>query len=98
MSVTTDQVTLHRSQVTATVLSTNGANFTVSNLNSLFTTATPPITQIDVQTSSQTVFEGVADATGLAAGDRVSMRGLLFMTAGNPLLVADTVYKRQPGD
>jgi hypothetical protein len=97
-SVTTDQVTLHRSQVTATVLSTNGANFTVSNLNSLFTTATPPITQIDVQTSSQTMFEGVTNATALAAGDQVSMRGLLFMTTGNPLLVADTVDKRPPGE
>lgn len=95
-SVSTDQVTLHRSQVTATVMSTSVSTFTLNNLSSLFTSATPPITQIDVQTSPQTVFENVSDVTGLKAGDQVSVRGLLFKTAGTPLMVADAVTKRLP--
>lgn len=97
-SATTDQVTLHRTQTTATVLVASGTNFTVSNLTSLFTSAVPPITQIDVQTSPQTEFEDITDATALKVGDMVSLRGLLFKTSANPLLVADTVSKRQPED
>ncbi|MGH2361176.1 MAG: DUF5666 domain-containing protein [bacterium] len=97
-AVTTDQVTLRRTQTTATVLATSGVNFTVSDLTSLFTNAVPPITQIDVMTTPQTKFEDVSDATGLKVGDVVSLRGLLFKTAANPLLVADSVYKREAED
>jgi hypothetical protein len=80
------------------VLSTSGVNFTVNNLNSLFTSANPPITQIDVATSPQTTFENVSGAAGLTMGDRVSLKGPLFKTTGNPLLVAEAVIKRQPED
>lgn len=97
-SVTTDQVTLHRSQITGKVTSPGGIIFTVGNLPAYFTNASPTITQIDVQTSPGTQFEGVTDAAGLNVGDSVSVRGLLFKTSANPLLVADSVYKRHPED
>lgn len=51
------------------------------------------VTTIQVQTSSQTQFEGVSDVTGLAVNDMVALRGLLFK--GPPVtLVAGKVRKR----
>ncbi|MGE5327136.1 MAG: DUF5666 domain-containing protein [Deltaproteobacteria bacterium] len=97
-SVTTTSVTLHRSQVTANVAGVSDPNFTLNNLPGIFGAANPPITQIDVQTSSQTQFENVTGVSGLASGDKVSARGLLFRTAGNPLMIADHVTKRLAGD
>ncbi len=93
-SIVTDRVRLRRSIFTATVMSISGSNFTVNNLPSLFTSANPPVTQIDVRTSSATEFEDVSGVGGLAVGDTVSLRGLLFKTTGNPALVADKVRKR----
>lgn len=97
-SVTTTSVTLHRSQVTATVASVSDPNFSLNNLPGIYGAANPPITQIDVQTSSQTQFENVTGLSGLATGDKVSARGLLFKTAGNPVMIADHVTKRLAGD
>jgi hypothetical protein len=54
----------------------------VGNLPSLFTSA--GISSIQVQTSSNTEFEGLADVSGLADMDTVSLRGLLFSNATNP--------------
>jgi hypothetical protein len=81
----TDRLTLEPSQVTATVslINLGAANFTLNNLPSLFTTATPtPITQIVAQTSTQTNFENLTPnaLTGLAGGSRVSVEGWLFNT------------------
>ena len=97
-AVTTDQLTLERSQITGKVTSPGGIIFTVGSLPAYFTNASPTITQIDVQTSSGTQFEDVTDAAGLNVGDTVSVRGLLFKTSANPLLAADSIYKRHPED
>jgi hypothetical protein len=90
----TDRVRLRRSRLTASVFLKSDPNFTVNNLPGLFAGATPLITQIQAQTSNQTVFEGVAGFFALNLGDTVSLRGLLFKTLGDPALVADTVRKR----
>jgi hypothetical protein len=94
ISVTADRVRLRMTQFTATV---SGApvppNFMVGNLPSLFTSA--GISSIQVQTSSNTQFEGVTDVSGLADTDTVSVRGLLFSNGTNPpVLAAKKVRKR----
>jgi len=94
ISVTADRVRLRMTQFTANV---SGApvppNFMVGNLPSLFTSA--GISSIQVQTSSNTEFEGVVDVSGLADMDTVSLRGLLFNNGTNPpVLVAKKVRKR----
>ncbi len=94
ISVTADRVRLRMTQFTANV---SGApappNFMVGNLPSLFTSA--GISSIQVETSSNTEFEGVADVSGLADLDTVSLRGLLFSNGANPpVLVAKKVRKR----
>ncbi len=92
LAVTTDRVRLTDTQLTGTVATVAPPNFVVNQLSALFTTA--GINQIQVQTSSATEFEGVNGVSGLTAGDRVSLRGLLFKTASDPLLVALKVRKR----
>ncbi len=94
VSATADRVRLRMTQFTANV---SGApappNFTVSSLPSLFTTA--GITSIHVQTSSQTDFQGVTGVSGLADGNTVSLKGLLFKNGANPPeLIAKKVRKR----
>jgi len=52
-------------------------------------------TSIQVQTSSNTNFQGVTGVSGLADGNTVSLRGLLFKNGGNPpVLIAKKVRKR----
>jgi hypothetical protein len=92
--VTANRVRLRMTQFTANV---SGApvppNFTVNNLPSLFTSA--GITSIQVQTSDKTDFHGVSGVSGLADGNTVSLRGLLFSNGANPpVLVAKKVRKR----
>ncbi len=89
-----DRVRLRMSRFTATVAGApSGSSFTVNNLPGLFTSA--GINQIQVQTSTQTEFEGVAGVTGLAASNTVSLRGLLFkQISGIPILVAEKIRKR----
>lgn len=94
VAATADRVRLRMTQFTANV---KGApvppNFTVGSLPSLFTTA--GITSIHVQTSSKTIFLGVTDVSGLADGNTVSLKGLLFRNAANPPeLIAKKVRKR----
>lgn len=92
-SIVTDQVRLRSTQLTATISSTNGSNFTVGNLPSLFTSS--GTLSIEVRTSSQTEFENVSSAAGLSAGDTVSLRGLLFKSlTGPPVMTAVKVVKR----
>ncbi|HXJ45861.1 MAG TPA: DUF5666 domain-containing protein [Candidatus Dormibacteraeota bacterium] len=91
--VTTDRVRLRMTQFTATVSgSVAGNNFNVGTLPGIFTSA--GVTSIQVQTSSNTNFENVSGASGLADGNTVSLRGLLFASAPNPVLIADKVRKR----
>lgn len=90
--VNTDRVTLDLSQLTATVASVSAPNFAVNNLPAIFTGG--GIASIQVQTSPATEFEGVSGVSGLATGNNVSLRGLLFKTAGSPILAAKKVRVR----
>jgi len=50
---------------------------------------------IQVETSSNTDFQGVTGVIGLADGNTVSLKGLLFKNGGNPpVLIAKKVRKR----
>lgn len=87
------RVRLRMSRFTATVSTQPAAgNFNAAPVpGSLLDAA--GVTTIQVQTSSQTGFEGVSDVTGLSATDTVSLRGLLFK--GPPVtLVAGKVRKK----
>ena len=93
ITITTDRVRLRDTRFTATVSGApSGNNFNVGGLPGLFTAA--GISQIQVQTSSQTNFDNVSGVSGLADGSTVSLRGLLFICTPNPVLIADKVRKR----
>ncbi len=92
-AMNTDKVKLKKSIFTAKVKAklSNGTDFTVDNLPGLFT----GIAQIEVRTSTQTEFSpSLVSVSTLNAGDTVSLRGLLFKTLGDPVLVAKKVRKR----
>ena len=91
-TATTDRVKLHMSQFPGTVASLNAPNFAVNNLLAVFTSN--GINQVQVVVSSGTEFEGVSGGSSLTAGNNVVLRGLLFKTAGDPILVAKKVRKR----
>jgi hypothetical protein len=95
MSVMTDRVRLRMSRFTAKVKSKSGDTFIVGNLPSLFTSANPPVNEIEVRTSAQTNFNNVGNVGALNVGNTVSLRGLLFKTAGDPVLVASKVRLRE---
>ncbi len=94
ITVSTDRVILRMSRFTATVTGPPAPPFfNVDALPSLFTVN--GITLIQVQTTSQTEFEGVSSIGALADGNTVSLRGLLFRNSPNPpILVAEKVRKR----
>jgi hypothetical protein len=92
VTVTTDRVKLHTSQFTGSVTSVNAPNFAVNSLPPLFTSN--GVNQVQVQTSSGTEFEGVSEVSSLATGNSLVLRGLLFKTTGDPVLVAKKVRKR----
>jgi hypothetical protein len=93
VTVTTDRVRLRDTRFTAIVSGAPaGANFNVGGLPGLF--VVNGISLIQVQTSSQTDFDNVSGATGLADGTTVSLRGLLFKSSAAPVLIADKVRKR----
>lgn len=87
-TVTTDLVRLWSSQVSGTVgmLNTDGT-FTLTGLSPLFTGATPPITTINVMTLTGIDFMDFPGSSSVAAGNAVSVRGLLFNTTPTPTLV-----------
>ncbi len=91
--ITTDRVRLRMTRFTATVSGApTGSNFNVGTLPGIFTSN--GISMIQVQTSSETNFENVSGIGGLADGSSVSLRGLLFESTPNPVLIADKVRKR----
>lgn len=106
LAISSNQLILRPSQITAVIslINAGNASFTLGTLPSLFTTATPTaITQILVQTSTQTVFTnpnaGQSGFTGLAAGQPVSTGGFLFNTASGTAqvtLAAETVRVLNP--
>ncbi len=93
ITITTDRVRLRDTRFTATVSGApSGSSFNVGGLPGLFTAA--GVSQIQVQTSSQTNFENVNEVSGLTDGSTVSLRGLLFKSTPDPVLIADKVRKR----
>src|SRR6266404_3256162 len=95
VAVTTDRVRLRMTQFTANVKagSIMAPNFSVDTLPALFTIA--GINSIHVQTSSETVFEGVSGVSALVDGNTVSLRGLLFNNGTlPPEFIAKKVRKR----
>jgi hypothetical protein len=95
-TIATSLVRLWPSQITGQVGSIDSAtgDFTLTGLSPLFTGATPPITTITVVTLSQVEFMDFAASASMgsvAAGDTVSVKGLLFNATGMPTLVTRTL-------
>jgi hypothetical protein len=101
-SITTDLVRLWPSQITGQVgtINSNNGTFTLTGLSPLFTGATPAVATISVMTLSEMDFmdfSGSGDGRmgSLSAGQTVSVKGLLFNTAGLPTLVTRMVRDQQ---
>jgi Domain of unknown function (DUF5666) len=92
-TVTTDLVRLWPSQITGQVgnISADSGMFTLTGLSPLFTGATPAITTINVVTLSGMDFIDFSGMGSLSNGSIVSLRGLLFNTAGAPTLLTRTM-------
>lgn len=97
-TITVDQIRLEPSEVTATITAINASatppTFTLGNLPPLFTNSKTSTLQVDVL--STTFFCNVSGLNALSSGDYVSVAGLLFKTTSTPIMVAETVLKRQP--
>jgi hypothetical protein len=90
-AIDTNKLKLKKSIFTAKVKAKlNSTDFTVDNLPGIFT----GIAQIEVRTSTLTEFSNTTGVATLMVGDTVSLRGLLFKTLGDPVLVAKKVRKR----
>jgi len=94
ISFTAPSVQLQSSELTATIAAISSPSFTLNGLPPLLTGATPPITEIQVDTQTGTNFENITGVSALADGDTVSVGGLLFNTASTPTLVAERVMQR----
>jgi hypothetical protein len=99
-TIATDLVRLWPSQITGQVGSIDSSNgtFTLTGLSPLFTGATPAITTITVETLSKMDFmdfSGSGSMGSLAAGQTVSVKGLLFNTTGMPTLVTRTLRENK---
>jgi hypothetical protein len=95
-TIATNLVRLWPSQITGQVGSVDSGSgaFTLTGLSPLFTGATPAVTTIKVMPLSAMDFmdfSGSGSMRSPAAGDTVSVKGLLFNTAGMPTLVTRTV-------
>ncbi len=94
-TITTDRIRLRPSQITGQVGMINSdGTFMLTGLSPLFTGATPAITSIKVEPVSEMEFEDVSGLNGLAAGNTVSVKGLLFNTSGSPTLLAKAIRKQ----
>jgi hypothetical protein len=93
-TITTDLVRLWPSQITGQVGSIDSGmgTFTLTNLSPLFTGATPPVNTINVNMLTFMDFEGFPNQASLAAGNTVSVKGLLFNTPTTPTLVTRTIH------
>jgi hypothetical protein len=93
-TIGTDLVRLWPSQISGQVGAIkNLANvtFTMTGLSPLLTGATPPINTINVLTLSDMDFMDFGGMNSLTAGSSISVRGLLFNTAGTPTLVTRAI-------
>jgi len=89
--IDTDRMELKETSFTARVKAKlNSTDFTVENLPGMFVGTT----QIEVRTSASTRFEDMSGVAALNVGDTVSIRGLLFKTPADPVVVAGRVRKR----
>jgi len=98
LTLTTNQVRLDESQVTATVKTTSPAgtppSFVLNSLPSLYPTgSTMNVLTVPTTFFSSNITGGVA---GLAAGNTVSVGGLLFNSTSGPTMVGEIVVKRVP--
>lgn len=105
ISFTTDSIELEPGQITGTVTGTpSSPNFTITTFPFFvpwFNSNWMP-TQITVQTTSQTTYQGLSpdNFSGLTANSLVSARGWLFSTPSGPTpstMVAETVVGRGEG-
>ena len=94
-TITADRIRLRPSQITGQVgtINTDGS-FTLTPSSSLFTGATPGITSIKVEVVPEMEFEDVSGISGLGVGNTISVKGLLFNTAGTPTLLAKSIRKQ----
>jgi hypothetical protein len=83
ISTSTSHITLHTSQFTATVTAVNGSAITVTNLPAVFR-----LNVLKVETTSNTEFEHILGPSSLTKGSIISIRGLLFKTASEPVVAA----------
>jgi Domain of unknown function (DUF5666) len=89
-----NRVRLTQTRFTATVASVTGTTtFTVNGLPPVFANLSPPVTSIQVETSTDTEFENATGVTDLSPTTQVSLRGFLFQGAP-PTMFADKVRKR----
>jgi len=94
-TITSDRIRLRPSQITGQVGTINSdGTFMLTGLSPLFTGATPAITSIKVEMVSKMSFEDVSGLSGLAVGNTVSVKGLLFNTSGLPTLLAKGIRKQ----
>jgi hypothetical protein len=93
-TISTDRIRLRPSQITGQVGAINSdGTFTLTGLSTLFTAATPAVTSITVELVSKMEFEDVSSLSGLAVGNTVSVKGLLFNTTGSPTLLTKGIRK-----
>jgi hypothetical protein len=93
-TITTDRIRLRPSQITGQVGTINSdGTFMLTGLSPLFAGATPAITSIKVEMVSKMSFEDVSGLGGLAVGNTVSVKGLLFNTTGSPTLLTKGIRK-----
>src|ERR1700747_784124 len=94
-SMHTHRILLRPSQITGQIGTINSdGTFTLMSLSPLFTGATPPVTSITVELVSDMRWDDVSGFSGLAAGNTVSVQGLLFNTSGSPTLLGKVLRKR----
>jgi hypothetical protein len=93
-TITTAHIRLRPSQISGQVGTVNGNMFTLTKLSPLFTGATPAVTTINVNLVTEMEFEDISGVSALAAGNNVSVKGLLFNTSGTPTLLAKAVRKQ----
>jgi hypothetical protein len=94
-TITSDRIRLRPSQITGQVGTINSdGTFMLTGLSPLFAGATPAITSIKVEMVSKMSFEDVSGLSGLAVGNTVSVKGLLFNTSGLPTLLAKGIRKQ----
>jgi hypothetical protein len=94
-TITADRIRLRPSQITGQVgtINTDGS-FMLTPSSSFFTGATPAISSIKVEVVPEMEFEDVSGISGLAVGNTVSVKGLLFNTSGTPTLLAKAIRKQ----